>query len=329
MNKTVLKNMEKIKEERKLSKKSKDAIIARCVANAAIGISIMLLIFTFIFARNFLDKNIAMFIYNVCAIIFLSLTIVLFEIAYKKDSGKIALVSVELFILTIITLFAPYFLYKFSIIYIYGIIALTAIYYTVKIIRISFKERKQYLFNSNDFSNIIKKESKDELAQEQIEQEEQERKENEKKNQNITIDTNMKNVGVPLSKRSPRKVASKKEITKNKVKKDTTKTKKTTAQKDVEKESVAKPKATKKTTTAKKTTVAKTTKKVNVDDNTTEKPKKTRTTSSKKVTSTDVKPTKTTKTRTAKSTNSTKTTKASKSTRTTRTRKTTQKEIES
>ena len=107
MKKNMLKDIENIKQERKLSKETEKIIKNELIAYWAIGISFIILIMIFQIATSALPKNIAIKIYNVCSIELLIFTIVVFEVAYKKDNGKLALCGVETLVISIYTLFAP------------------------------------------------------------------------------------------------------------------------------------------------------------------------------------------------------------------------------
>lgn len=95
---------------------------------------------------------------KICSILLIFATIVVFEIAYKKDNGEIAIHGIELLGLGILTLFMPYvyicrgmifkFLYSFSSMYI-------AIYYSVKALIVYEIELKKYITNLSDVKEII------------------------------------------------------------------------------------------------------------------------------------------------------------------------------
>ncbi len=183
LKKDDLKNIEKLKEKRYLSKEEKSKITARVVANWAICISIAILIMTFVIASELLEKRAAIFVYNVYSMVFLICSIVTLEVAYKKDSSSWAISGLEILFLAIFTLFAPYIFFRLDKKYIYLIIMLVTIYYIAKIIKITLSERKKYLLKISDISDIIKKESQDELAKDfQIEREEKIKKKEVKAN---------------------------------------------------------------------------------------------------------------------------------------------------
>lgn len=249
MENNVLEDIDVIKKERKISKEAGKKIFNRAIINCSIGVAILLLVMAFYIVANYLSKDIVTLVYNISAITALIATLVIIEIAYKKDSGKWAITAVEMIVVSMYTLFAKLIFLRENYKYIYGFIALTTIYYTFKIIRIYLLEKKKFLTEISDITDIIKKESKDELA----EQEKEKRKEELKK----LIEEQAK------AKKTNRKSATKKKTTNKKT--NTTKTTakkkpKTTAKKtETKKEGTAKQKTTTKKvgTTTKKATTAK------------------------------------------------------------------------
>ena len=143
MKKNEIRELEEIRKERKLSKEAEKAIISKIVSNFAICLSIVILMMAFAITGNYLEKDFTMKVYNTSAIAFLICSIVIFEVAYKKDSGSIALYGVETLVVSIFTLFAPYIFLKYDYHLIcYGAIAIVTLYYIIKIISITSVEKK-------------------------------------------------------------------------------------------------------------------------------------------------------------------------------------------
>lgn len=239
MKKNVLNDIEKIKESRKLSKKVEKKIFARMVSNCAIGIAMLIFIYTFLINITYLTASIATYVYYTSTIVFLISALVIIEIAYKKDSGKWAITGIEILALSIFTLFIPYIFISTSRKFSYFIIAVIAIYYTVKIIRIYCNEKNKYLNSINDITNIIKKESRDELATQEKEKRKEELRKFIEKEQT-------------KKKTTTRKTSSKKKT-------QTTNKKTSTKKSEVKKTEPAKKKPTAKKTVTKKKEPAKTT----------------------------------------------------------------------
>ena len=164
LNKNIMKNLEKIQEKRKLSVDTKKKIKDRAISNWAICISAIILILAFTVTANLITKQISILIYNICAMGILVFSLIVLEIAYKKDSGKWAICGIEILILSVFALFLPYIFYRTNKLIVYIFITIVTIYYIAKIIKIYFSEKKKYLTEISDITNIVKKESQDEIA---------------------------------------------------------------------------------------------------------------------------------------------------------------------
>lgn len=164
-----LETLEKINKERKLDKKTKEIIQKKVLKNFILATVILLFFIALKLMAINLDKNISILIYKISSIILLIITLILFEIAYKKDSDTLAITSIEILLLTITTLLTPYILISKNSIFSSIIGVYFAIYYVIKNFMIYKKEKNKYLKEKNDIAQIVKKESQDELAQEQLE----------------------------------------------------------------------------------------------------------------------------------------------------------------
>ncbi|MBO5413677.1 MAG: hypothetical protein J6A29_05280 [Clostridia bacterium] len=181
MRKKQLETLEKINEERKLDKETKEAIRKKVLKNFLFATGILLFLAVLKLMALNLDKNINILVYKISSVILLVITLVLFEVAYKKDSDTLAITSIEMFFLSIITLLTPYILINRPNVFTSIMGVYFTIYYAIKNFIIYRKEKSRYLKEKNDIPQIIKKESKDELAQEQLEKSKQENEEKPKR----------------------------------------------------------------------------------------------------------------------------------------------------
>ena len=84
--------------------------------------------------------------------------IVLFEIAYRKDSGKIGLYGVEQLALSLITLFMPYIYFKRSTTFrnLYSLFGLyISVYYSIKALVVYVIEVRRYKAGLSDIKEIV------------------------------------------------------------------------------------------------------------------------------------------------------------------------------
>lgn len=98
---------------------------------------------------------------KIFTIIFLILTITIFEIAYRKDDEILAINGIETLVLTIHTLLINHILIKFDFNFeVYTLISSLSItsYYILKTLVMFTKARRRYLDSLSDISEIVKKE---------------------------------------------------------------------------------------------------------------------------------------------------------------------------
>lgn len=176
MKKKQLETLEKINEERKLDKETKAVIYKKILKNFLFAIGILVLFITLRFMALNLDKTINILVYKILSVISLAATIILFEVAYKKDDDTLAITSIEMLFLSIALLLAPYILIIRKNVFTSMIGVYFTIYYIIKNLIIYRNKKNKYLQEKSDITQIIKKESKDEMAQKQLEKTKQEQK---------------------------------------------------------------------------------------------------------------------------------------------------------
>lgn len=178
MKKKELETLEKINEERKLNKETKKKIQKKVLKNFLFATGILLFFAILKLLAINLEKQLIILIYKVLSVSVFVVTLILFEVAYKKDNDSLAITSIEMFFLSILTLLTPYTLISRPSIYTSIIGVYFTVYYMVKNFIIYRQEKKEYLKEKNDITQIVKKESQDKIAQEQLEKIRQEKEEN-------------------------------------------------------------------------------------------------------------------------------------------------------
>lgn len=104
----------------------------------------------------YLDKGI-----KLCTMIFLFIAIYMFERAYKKDDGKLAIQGIEILILSMYTLTMEHITNRFDFEFkIYSLVAsyIFAIYFMLKCIILYTKGKKEEVEKLSDIKEIVKKE---------------------------------------------------------------------------------------------------------------------------------------------------------------------------
>lgn len=162
MNETTIEKIEKeIDEKTKLPKDTKEKIIKEVFTNIVMAIGVMVYLTFLILGSVGAVKNIRIIDFNIFSIILLGISILLFEIAWKRGSGKLAMHGIELLAIALFTLFLPYIIFELNSPYkkFYLIAsAYTTVYYSIKSIYIAIKSRKKYMVTVDDIKDIVKKE---------------------------------------------------------------------------------------------------------------------------------------------------------------------------
>ena len=112
---TISKIEEEINQKTTLPNNLREKIKKDVFTNIIIAIG-MIIYFTFLIMGSVgTVKTVRSIDFNIFSIVLLSVTIYLFEIAYKKDNGTLAIYGIETLIVSIITLFFPYIMWVFKI----------------------------------------------------------------------------------------------------------------------------------------------------------------------------------------------------------------------
>lgn len=152
-----------IKEQEKLSKEKISKVYKNIFENICYSIIILLYFILIICGYNLINQKTFVILLKAISMVLISATIIVFEIAYKKDSGKLTVIGIELLILSICTLFSirAYIIYniKFESLLV-SFALLFAIYYVGKSIKEYIKEKKKVKKEVSDINNIEQEEKR-------------------------------------------------------------------------------------------------------------------------------------------------------------------------
>ena len=249
-------------------KKEKNELYKKLFKNIMIAIVISIYFIFLNLGSVNIEKDIFLTDIKVFSMIILGISIIIFEKAYRKDSGELTINAIETLVLASYTLSIIYVTNLFKFDFRYYVLTssyIFSIYYVFKDIIIYTRENRKYLRELSDISDIVKKEepSKKKATKKNVNMKDTTRIENENEAnaiENIKIedekeDNNEKVVEeIKIPKAETKKTVSKKSTTrKTPAKKITTKNSKSkTATKKVEK--TENETATKTTTTKNRTT---------------------------------------------------------------------------
>ena len=168
-----IEELAKLKQQKSLSEEKRQEIKKIAYNNFINAISILIFLITLMVIPLFTEQKIVILIYKISSIIILLFSIFLIEKAYKKDDGMVAISGIEILILSVIVLYAPYGFVKLQSNFLQLSGTYYAIYYIIKTITLYISEKKKYLAIVSDIPEIVKRESKDKIK---IEKQEEEKK---------------------------------------------------------------------------------------------------------------------------------------------------------
>lgn len=236
-------------------KEEKNKLYKKLFKNIMIAI-IISIYFIFLNLGNInIDANIFLTDIKVFSIIILGISIIIFEKAYKNDSGELTINAIEILVLACHTLSLIYVTNIFKFDFKYYVLTssyIFSIYYTFKDIIIYTRENRKYLKQLSDIPDIVKKEKPSKKKATKKSSNIEDTTSIESKNEVKVIDDNIKEEKI-----------DEEEIAKEIVEETTIpkkETKKSTSKKSTTKKSTTKGKTTTKSKTTKNTTTTKTTK---------------------------------------------------------------------
>lgn len=158
--KKMIEELEKVKQEQKIPADIKKQMNDKVFKNIILAILIMIYLLFINMGFINIAQDVLVTDLKVFSITLAVLAIVLFERAYKKDSGELAINGIEVLVLAIATLISIGVLTtataKFQLV-IAAVSFLYGAYYTGKAIFEYVREKKKYLKQTSDIKDIIKK----------------------------------------------------------------------------------------------------------------------------------------------------------------------------
>ena len=155
------KMVEEITKKRKMTSAVKANLNKRIFYNCLVAIGMMLYIGIMNLVYLYAKSEVAEILFRVFPMIFLLITIGIFEFAYWLDSGKMAILGIECLVLSIIFLYIPkiYENLQHKLCAQLAFIPIfCAIYYVGKCILIYLKTQKDYQNSLSDVKEIVKEE---------------------------------------------------------------------------------------------------------------------------------------------------------------------------
>ena len=138
------------KKKKTIPKENLKTIRKPAIYNALLGLAVIVYFGFLILGFYNIDRNVYQTDLKVFALSILFVAIIVLEKAYKEDSGRIAIVGIELIIIATISLGLIFAHLMFSVSYVLIvsiIVAVFFVYYIIKSMIMYFRERKKYFVN--------------------------------------------------------------------------------------------------------------------------------------------------------------------------------------
>ena len=151
---------EEYKKSRIIPKEYKKKILKRILKNSIIAI----IVIAYLVALNLLSLHIETTAYilgiKVLCVVLAIVSVIYFELSYRKDNGYLFMHGVEFLVLATITLFSVYaysiFFVTYNSILLYILISVI-VYYIIKTILTLRNMKQEYYQSLNDIKEIVKK----------------------------------------------------------------------------------------------------------------------------------------------------------------------------
>ena len=151
---------EEYKKSRIIPKDYKKQITNRILKNTAIGIIVIAYLIALNVLSLYIETNTYILAIKIVCVILSVVSVIYFELSYRRDNGYLFLHGAEFLVLATITLFSVYayslFFITYNNILLYILIAVV-IYYIIKTILTLRNMKKEYYKSQNDIKEIIKK----------------------------------------------------------------------------------------------------------------------------------------------------------------------------
>lgn len=151
---------EQIRESKKIPKEYKKKMRKQTILNVVTVLCMVIYLVSINILSLYLETGTYLKTIKILSVILAGISIIYFELSYRKDNEKLFLYGTEVLIISMITLFSTYayFIYFDTYNKILGIVAgILVIYYLIKILIIRSRMKKQYYKEQNDIKEIIKK----------------------------------------------------------------------------------------------------------------------------------------------------------------------------
>lgn len=151
---------EEMRQNRKIPKEYKKKINKQIMLNILILLAMAIYLICLNVSSLYLETKVYLKSLKIFSIALAIISVIYFELSYKKDNEKLFLYGAEVLALAIVTLFSVYgyYIYFNSFNKILIIITIVfVIYYLIKTLVVKSRMKKKYYEEQNDISDIVRK----------------------------------------------------------------------------------------------------------------------------------------------------------------------------
>ncbi len=155
------KMVEEIAKKRKMTEEVKQQLNKKIFYNCLVAIGIMVYICAIDVVYIYAKQQMISVALKVFAMFLIVLTVGIFEFSYRKESGKMAIIAMELLAFSVIILYIPQIYINLDKLFCQALLftpIFCAIYYMAKSIIIYIKTEKDYQNSLSDVKEIVKDE---------------------------------------------------------------------------------------------------------------------------------------------------------------------------
>ena len=153
--------VEEITKKRKMTEEVKQGLNQRIFYNCLVAITVMAYICAIDAVYLYAKKEMIPVALKVFAMFLIALTISILEVSYRKESGKLAIIGIELLVFSILVLYIPQIYGNLDKLFCQVLLftpIFCGVYYIAKSILIYIKTEKEYQNNLSDVKEIVKDE---------------------------------------------------------------------------------------------------------------------------------------------------------------------------
>lgn len=158
--KKASKMVEEISEQRKMTGPIKEKLVKKIFSNVWLAIGMILSFGAIYLIYLWTTEEISMLLMKIFAIIFILITVIVFEVAYRKEKIELGVIGIELLVYSIVVLYIPQAYKHREELLLYQVFApapvICSIYYVLKSLANYIRAKREYQGSLSDVKEIVR-----------------------------------------------------------------------------------------------------------------------------------------------------------------------------